>query len=55
MLGYTVPIAVNNQIDFLAATPVMNQNNGNVTFKLHHTLTKVNVYIKVMIIRRESQ
>lgn len=24
----------------------MNQNNGNVTFKLHHTLTKVNVYIK---------
>ena len=46
VLGYTVPIAVNNQIDFLAATPVMNQNNGNVTFKLHHTLTKVNVYIK---------
>ena len=34
VLGYTVPIAVNNQIDFLAATPVMNQNNGNVTFKL---------------------
>ena len=29
VLGYTVPIAVNNQIDFLAATPVMNQNNGN--------------------------
>lgn len=46
VLGYTVPIAVNNQIDFLAATPVMNQSNGNVTFKLHHTLTKVNVYIK---------
>lgn len=46
VLGYTVPIAVNNQIDFLAATPVMNQNNGNVIFKLHHTLTKVNVYIK---------
>ena len=46
VLGYTVPIAVNNQIDFLAATPVMNQSHGNVTFKLHHTLTKVNVYIK---------
>ena len=30
---------VNNQIDFLAATPVMNHNNGNVTFNLHHTLT----------------
>ena len=40
VLGYTAPIAVNNQIDFLAATPVMNQNNGNVTFKLHQDVYK---------------
>ena len=39
MLSYTVPTAENKQIDFLAATPVMNQNNGNVSFKLRHTLT----------------
>ena len=32
----------------------MNQNNGNVSFKLRHTLTKVNIYVKVMIIRMES-
>ena len=30
----------------------MNQNNGNVSFKLRHTLTKINVYVKVMMIRR---
>ena len=46
MLSYTVPTAENKQIDFLAATPVMNQNNGNVSFKLRHTLTKINVYVK---------
>ena len=44
MLSYTVPTAENKQIDFLA--PVMNQNNGNVSFKLRHTLTKINVYVK---------
>lgn len=53
MLSYTVPTAENKQIDFLAATPVMNQNNGNVSFKLRHTLTKINVYVKVMMIRRK--
>ena len=46
VLSYTVPTAENQQIDFLASTPVMNQNNGNVSFKLRHTLTKVNIYVK---------
>lgn len=45
-LSYTVPAAEKDQIDFLAATPVMNQNDGNVSIKLYHTLTKVNIYIK---------
>ncbi len=46
VLGYTVPVVVNEQIDLLAATPVMDRNEGNVSFKLYHTLTKINVYIK---------
>jgi len=46
VLSYTVPEAENDQIDFLAATPILNQNNGNVSFKLRHTLTKINVYVK---------
>lgn len=46
VLDYTAPAAEKDQIDFLAATPVMNQNDGNVSFKLYHTLTKVNIYIK---------
>ena len=46
VLSYTVPTAENKQIDFLAATPIMNQNSGNISFKLYHTLTKVNVYVK---------
>ena len=46
VLSYTVPTAANEQIDFLAATPVMNQNSGRVSFQLRHALTKVNIYIK---------
>lgn len=46
VLGYTVSPVEADQMDFLAATPVMNRNDGNVSFKLHHTLTKVNVWVK---------
>ena len=46
VLSYTVPTTEYKQIDFLAATPIMNQNNGNVSFRLHHTLTKIDIYIK---------
>ena len=46
VLTYIVPVGENNQIDLLAATPVMNQNKGNISFKLYHTLTKLNIYVK---------
>ena len=46
ILNYTVPKSTSNQVDLLVATPVMNQSSGSVNFKLHHTLTKVVIYVK---------
>ncbi|MCM0340536.1 fimbrillin family protein [Bacteroides fragilis] len=46
VLSYTVPKAENDQIDFLVASPVMDRNNGNVSFRLHHALTKVTFRVK---------
>ena len=49
-LSYTVPSAENNQVDLLAAVPLMNQgyadNSGTVKFRLKHAMTKVGVYVK---------
>lgn len=49
-LSYTVPSAENNQVDLLAAVPLMNQgyadNSGTVKFLLKHAMTKVSVYVK---------
>lgn len=46
VLSYTVPEAENDQIDFLIASPVMDRNNGNVSFRMHHALTKVAFRVK---------
>lgn len=58
-LDYTVPTAEADQIDLLAATPLMNQSyastpatpddpttQGNISFTMHHALTKVSIYAK---------
>lgn len=46
VLTYTVPQAEADQVDLLAAAPIMNQNKGNVDFKMQHALTKVVFYVK---------
>ena len=38
---YTTPTAEADQVDLLAATPIINQNGGSVDFKMQHALTKV--------------
>lgn len=58
-LDYTVPTAEADQIDLLAATPLMNQSyasnpatpgdpttQGNISFTMHHALTKISIYAK---------
>lgn len=52
-LDYTVPTAEANQIDLLAAKPLMNQSYssnqaspGSIKFTMQHTLTKVTIYAK---------
>ena len=50
-LTYTVPAVENNQVDLLAAVPLMDQgydngNSGTVKFLLKHALTKVKVCIE---------
>lgn len=50
VLHYTVSSAEDEQIDLLAATPLLNQTNklngGIVSFKMNHVLTKVAIYVK---------
>lgn len=47
-LNYTVPTAEADQIDLLAATPLMNctKNTGSVSLTMKHALTKVTIYVK---------
>lgn len=52
-LDYTVPTAEANQLDLLAATPLMNQSYssnpatpGSIKFTMQHALTKVSIYAK---------
>lgn len=46
ILTYTVPQAEASQIDLLASVPIIDQNKGNVNFKMQHVLTKVVFYVK---------
>ena len=43
---YTTPTAEADQVDLLAATPIINQNGGSVDFKMQHALTKVVFNVK---------
>lgn len=58
-LDYTVPTAEADQIDLLAATPLMNQSyasnpatpgdpttQGNISFTMQHALTKISIYAR---------
>ena len=53
-LTYTVPATEADQIDLLAATPLMNRTyetnsgttNGSIKFAMKHAMTKVGVYVK---------
>lgn len=58
-LDYTVPTAEAKQIDLLAATPLMDQSyasnpatpgdpttQGNISFTMHHALTKISIYAR---------
>lgn len=47
-ITYTVPTAENSQIDLLAAAPQMNKQktDGQITFSMYHTLTKVTIKSK---------
>ena len=49
-LKYTVPVAEADQIDLLAAIPLMNRNyttsNKTVKFQLNHALVKIAIYVK---------
>lgn len=46
VLTYTVPPKEANQVDLLAAAPIMNQSKGSVDFQMQHALTKVVFYVK---------
>ena len=43
---YTTPTAEADQVDLLAATPIISQNGGSVDFKMQHALTKVVFNVK---------
>ena len=46
ILHSLTPTAEADQVDLLAATPIINQNGGSVDFKMQHALTKVVFNVK---------
>ena len=46
VFAYNASKAEADQVDLLAAVPIMNQNKGNVDFKMQHALTKVVFNVK---------